>query len=70
MSTDASMSDDEEDDQEKDSYDSFIDDRTNSTAACTQTDTSRVDMMAIYRFLPILSLSLMCWVGNCGPWER
>ncbi|KAF3445456.1 hypothetical protein FNV43_RR10632 [Rhamnella rubrinervis] len=60
VSTDVSISDDEEDDREKDSYDSFIDDRINSTAACTQTDTTRIDMMAIYR-RSLLSQSPMPW---------
>ncbi|XP_024930384.2 DEAD-box ATP-dependent RNA helicase FANCM isoform X1 [Ziziphus jujuba] len=49
VSTDASVSDDEEDDQDNDSNNSFIDDRINPTSAGTQSETSRVDMMAIYR---------------------
>ena len=43
---------DEEDDQDIYSYDdSFIDDRINPTEASFQPETSRTDMMAIYRFL-------------------
>ncbi|XP_015579449.2 DEAD-box ATP-dependent RNA helicase FANCM isoform X1 [Ricinus communis] len=50
VSSEAEISDDEEDEQGNSSYDdSFIDDRTNPTAASTQAENSRVDMMAIYR---------------------
>lgn len=51
MSTDADESDDEEDDQDNYSHNSFIDDRINPTAVGTQSETSRIDMIAIYRFL-------------------
>ncbi|KAM3729495.1 hypothetical protein ACB098_12G016800 [Castanea mollissima] len=49
VSSDADISDDEEDEQDNNSNDSFIDDRINPTAASTQTESCRVDMMAIYR---------------------
>ncbi|KAJ9167176.1 hypothetical protein P3X46_021846 [Hevea brasiliensis] len=50
VSSEAEMSDDEKDDSGNSSYDdSFIDDRTNPTAASIQAETSRVDMMAVYR---------------------
>ncbi|KAL5559340.1 hypothetical protein UlMin_035551, partial [Ulmus minor] len=49
VSTDTDVSDDEEDDQHNNSYDSFIDDRTSPTAVGTLPETSRTDMMAIYR---------------------
>ncbi|KAK3036008.1 hypothetical protein RJ639_031181 [Escallonia herrerae] len=49
VSSEVSVSDDEDDEQD-DSYDgSFIDDRLNTTAASTQAEASRSDMMAIYR---------------------
>lgn len=49
VSSDVSVSDDEEDQQETNSCDSFIDDKLHPTAANTQTEEGRVDMMAIYR---------------------
>jgi len=57
VSSDGYVSNDE-DDEEGSSFDSFIDDRTNPTAA-SQPEASRMDMMAIYRyfiFLPFLFL--------------
>lgn len=57
MSSEVSVSDDEEDKQDCSSYDdSFIDDKINPTAADSQAEAGEVDMIAIYRFL--LSLSL------------
>ncbi|KAL2618007.1 hypothetical protein AAZX31_08G233700 [Glycine max] len=47
VSSDGYVSNDE-DDEEGSSFDSFIDDRTNPTAA-SQPEASRMDMMAIYR---------------------
>ncbi|RDX61299.1 DEAD-box ATP-dependent RNA helicase FANCM, partial [Mucuna pruriens] len=47
VSSDAYVSNDE-DDEDGNSFDSFIDDRTNPTAA-SQPEASRMDMMAIYR---------------------
>ncbi|XP_019465460.1 PREDICTED: Fanconi anemia group M protein isoform X1 [Lupinus angustifolius] len=47
VSSDDSASNDE-DDEDVNSFDSFIDDRTNLTAA-SQPEASRIDMMAIYR---------------------
>ena len=58
VSSDADISDDEEDEQDNNSNDSFIDDGINPTAASTQAESCRVDMMAIYRFSLSLSLSL------------
>lgn len=53
VSSEAGTSEDEEADQGNNSYDdSFIDDRINPTAT-TQAESSRVDMMAIYRFLTV-----------------
>lgn len=49
VSTDADISDDEEDNQENNSCDSFIDDRINPTVVDSQSE-NRTDMMAIYRF--------------------
>ncbi|XP_020536105.1 DEAD-box ATP-dependent RNA helicase FANCM isoform X2 [Jatropha curcas] len=50
VSSDAEISVDEEDDKSDSSYDdSFIDDRTNPTAASTQAETCRADMMGVYR---------------------
>ncbi|KAM2027680.1 hypothetical protein ACFX1T_019937 [Malus domestica] len=49
VSSEAGMSDDEEDDQDNYSNDSFIDDRINPTAAATQSASGGNDMMAIYR---------------------
>lgn len=52
------ISDDEENELESNSFDdSFIDDRINPTAANTQAEGNRVDMMGVYRFfinLPLL----------------
>lgn len=59
VSSDADISDDEEDEQDNNSNDSFIDDRINPTAASTQAESCRVDMMAIYRFSLSLSLPLL-----------
>lgn len=57
MSSEVSVSDDEEDKQDFGSFDdSFIDDRINPTATDSQAEAGEVDMIAIYRFL--LSLSL------------
>lgn len=51
VSSEAEVSDDEEDDQNNNSFDcTFIDDRIDPTAASTQAEDGRVDMMAIYRF--------------------
>lgn len=58
VSSDAYVSNDE-DVEDGNSHDSFIDDRTNPTAA-SQPEASRIDMMAIYRyftFLPFLVFS-------------
>ncbi|KAI3951546.1 hypothetical protein MKX01_018662 [Papaver californicum] len=50
VSLDAEVSDDEEEeDKDNDSYDSFIDDRINSTMTATQPEAATMDMMAIYR---------------------
>lgn len=49
-------SEDEEDDANSTYDDSFIDDCVNSTAASTQAEVGRIDMMAIYRFLFICSI--------------
>ncbi|XP_010256473.1 PREDICTED: uncharacterized protein LOC104596846 isoform X2 [Nelumbo nucifera] len=50
VSSEAEVSDDEEDDRENSSYgDSFIDDRLNPTAGSTQAEPSASAMMAIYR---------------------
>lgn len=68
VSADASVSNDEEDDQDNDSNNSFIDDRINPTAAGTQSETSRVDMMAIYRFLAN-SLSFKCYNNLNHAWS-
>uniref|UniRef100_A0A2N9HDI2 Helicase ATP-binding domain-containing protein n=1 Tax=Fagus sylvatica TaxID=28930 RepID=A0A2N9HDI2_FAGSY len=65
VSSDADISDDEEDEQDNNSNDSFIDDRINSTAASTQAESCRVDMMAIYR-RSLLSQSPMHRLPNCS----
>lgn len=57
VSSDADISDDEEDEQDNSSYDSFIDDRINPTAASSPAESCGNDMMAIYRCFS-LSLSL------------
>ncbi|CAN4081441.1 unnamed protein product [Withania somnifera] len=50
VSSEVSVSDDEEDKQDFSSYDdSFIDDRINPTAADSQAEAGEVDMIAIYR---------------------
>ncbi|KAK4341008.1 hypothetical protein RND71_039509 [Anisodus tanguticus] len=50
VSSEVSVSDDEEDNQDFSSYDnSFIDDRINPTAADSQGEAGEVDMIAIYR---------------------
>lgn len=64
MSSDVDASDDEEDEQDYNSYDSFIDDRMSPTASSTPAESCRIDMMAIYRFLISLSLSLQQCVEN------
>ncbi|KAA8546304.1 hypothetical protein F0562_002957 [Nyssa sinensis] len=65
VSSEISVSDDEEDEQDNNSYDdSFIDDRINPTAASTQAEASRTDMMAIYR-RSLLSQSPMERLPNC-----
>ncbi|XP_050937808.1 DEAD-box ATP-dependent RNA helicase FANCM isoform X2 [Cucumis melo] len=48
VSSDATLSGDE-DDKIKSSFDSFIDDRVSASASSTQDETSKPDMMAIYR---------------------
>lgn len=61
VSSEVDISDDEEDEQDNYSNDSFIDDRINPTAAVTQAATGGIDMMAVYRSLSLslpLSLSL------------
>lgn len=60
VSADGDITDDEDDDQDNYSHDSFIDDRTSPTFMATQSATSRPDMMAIYRSLAFLYLSLAC----------
>ena len=54
VSSDAYISNDE-DGEDDNSFDSFIDDRTNPTAA-SQPEASRMDMMAIYRYFIFLPL--------------
>ncbi|XP_030489339.1 DEAD-box ATP-dependent RNA helicase FANCM [Cannabis sativa] len=51
VSADSDMSDDEDDDggHDDNSHDSFIDDRISPTFMATQSATSRIDMMAVYR---------------------
>ncbi|XP_022939321.1 DEAD-box ATP-dependent RNA helicase FANCM isoform X3 [Cucurbita moschata] len=49
VSSDATISGDEEDDMIKSSFDSFIDDRVSASATSTQDETGGHDMMAIYR---------------------
>ncbi|XVF30050.1 hypothetical protein REPUB_Repub16aG0024000 [Reevesia pubescens] len=49
VSTEAEISSEEEADDNESYDDSFIDDRINPTAGGTQTESGRVDMMAIYR---------------------
>lgn len=63
VSSDADVSDDEEDEQDNNSCDSFIDDRMNPTAASTPAESCRIDMMGIYRFS--LSLSLSAQSRSC-----
>lgn len=62
VSSEAEISNDEEDDPGSSSYDdSFIDDRINPTSASTQAESGRVDMMAVYRFLTLsVCLPLIC----------
>lgn len=55
VSSDTYVSNDE-DVEEDNSVDSFIDDRTNPTAA-SQPEASRIDMMAIYRYFIFPSFS-------------
>ncbi|XP_022152476.1 DEAD-box ATP-dependent RNA helicase FANCM [Momordica charantia] len=50
VTSDATISEDEEDDKIKSSFDSFIDDRVSASGGtCTQDETGRPDMMAVYR---------------------
>nr|CAD1842023.1 unnamed protein product [Ananas comosus var. bracteatus] len=49
ISEDAVVSEDEEDENEGEYEDSFIDDSTNPTEACTHVENNRNDMMAFYR---------------------
>ncbi|XVF30047.1 hypothetical protein REPUB_Repub16aG0023700 [Reevesia pubescens] len=49
VSTEAEISSEEEADDNESYDDSFIDERINPTAGSTQTESGRVDMMAIYR---------------------
>ncbi|BBG95994.1 DEAD/DEAH box RNA helicase family protein [Prunus dulcis] len=51
VSSEADISDDEEDERDNYSNDSFIDDRINPTVAGTQFASGGIDMMAIYRFI-------------------
>jgi hypothetical protein len=68
VSSDADVSDDEEDEQDNGSYDSFIDDRINPTASSSPAESCRIDMMAIYRCFYLFSLFLsMCLLG-LPPW--
>jgi hypothetical protein len=60
VSSDASVSNDE-DVEDDNSVDSFIDDRINATAA-SQPGASRMDMMAIYRYVYITYLCYL-YVG-------
>ncbi|MCE5166273.1 hypothetical protein HAX54_016705, partial [Datura stramonium] len=54
VSSEVSVSDDEEDKQDFSSYDdSFIDDRINPTAADSQAEAGEVDMIAVYRNGPL-----------------
>jgi len=57
VSSDAYVSNDE-DGEDDNSFDSFIDDRTNPTAV-SQPEASRMDMMAIYRYFIFLSLRFL-----------
>lgn len=57
VSSDADVSNDE-DDEDGNSVDSFIDDRTNPTAA-SQPEASRMDMMAIYRYFSSLFVGFL-----------
>lgn len=54
VSSDAYVSNDE-DGEDDNSFDSFIDDRTNPTAP-SQPQASRMDMMTIYRYFIFLPL--------------
>ncbi|KAE8022325.1 hypothetical protein FH972_008133 [Carpinus fangiana] len=65
VSSDADISDDEEDEQDNGSYDSFIDDRINPTAASSPAESCRTDMMAIYRH-SLLSQSPMVRQHKCA----
>ncbi|KAJ6360671.1 hypothetical protein OIU77_004646 [Salix suchowensis] len=70
VSSEAEISDDEADDPGNSSYDdSFIDDRINPTVASADSEASRADMMAVYRFL---TLCVLCsanhqWQGYLAP---
>ena len=61
VSSEAEISDDEADEPGNSSYDdSFIDDRINPTVASADSEASRADMMAVYRFLTLCqSISLV-----------
>lgn len=51
VSGEVSVSEDDEDEQDNNSYDdSFIDDRINPTAGSVQAEAGRSDMMAFYRY--------------------
>lgn len=55
VSSEVDISDDEEDETDYHSNDSFIDDRINCTTANTQAATSGIDMMAVYRSLSLFT---------------
>lgn len=60
VTSDATISEDEEDDKIKSSFDSFIDDRVSASGGtCTQDETGRPDMMAVYRFQQTPSFSVI-----------
>lgn len=59
VSSEADISDDEEDERDNYSNDSFIDDRINPTVAGTQFATGGIDMMAIYRSFISLSQCIL-----------
>ncbi|KAM6584375.1 hypothetical protein CsatB_011377 [Cannabis sativa] len=63
VSADSDMSDDEDDDggHDDNSHDSFIDDRISPTFMATQSATSRIDMMAVYRSLASPLFFLICY---------
>ncbi|KAK7263790.1 hypothetical protein RJT34_31387 [Clitoria ternatea] len=65
VSSDAYVSNDE-DDEDGNSFDSFIDDRTNPTAA-SQPEASRMDMMAIYRRSLLSQAPIDDFSGTLSP---